>query len=415
MLSQALVLCGGLGTRLGELTASTPKPMLPVAGRPFLEHLLQEIARYGVTHIVLLAGRFGEQIADLYDGRRLFGAHIEVLVEREPLGTAGALRFAEERLASEFLLLNGDSWIDADLVHFALQWRTAKAVQPTLAAQMLLQSVPDVGRYGSVMVDNGRVTAFREKARDLAGCSGHINAGVYLLSKEVIGLIPGGVASSLEADILPLLISSRQVVAVAAPENTYFIDIGVPESLARAQEALQRARTRAAVFFDRDGTLNRDFGYTHRVEDLAWMQDAREAIAFANAAGFLVFVVTNQAGVARGLYDERAIAAFHGAMQEQLFDFGAHIDAIEWCPHHIDGVVEAYRKQCGCRKPLPGMINNLLGAWPVDRTRSLFIGDAETDMQAAGAAGIRAFRYEGGSLLNLLQKAISTFEEGHVD
>lgn len=406
MLSQALILCGGLGTRLGELTASTPKPMLPVAGRPFLDHLIQETARYGITRIVLLAGRFGEQIVGAYHGRTLYGAAIEVVVEPAPLGTGGALRFAADRLAPEFLLLNGDSWIDADLTRFAAQWRAEKAGEPALVAQMLLQFVPDVGRFGSVTLEDRRVTAFLEKNPGRAGMPGLINAGVYLLTRDVVDLIPAGTACSLETEVLPPLVAQGRVAGMAAPEGSYFIDIGVPETFARVQEELPRKRTRPALFLDRDGTLNRDAGYTHRVEDLDWMPGAREAIAHANAAGYYVFVVTNQAGVARGLYDEAAVTAFHAAMQEQLAAIGAHIDAIEWCPHHVDGTVAAYRKACDRRKPGPGMINDLLAAWPVARASSLMIGDSDADMAAAAAAGIRAVRYHGGSLLELIRTSI---------
>ncbi|GLK84723.1 HAD-IIIA family hydrolase [Ancylobacter defluvii] len=406
MLSQALILCGGLGTRLGELTAATPKPMLPVAGRPFLDHLIQEVARYGITRIVLLAGRFGEQIVEAFDGKRLYGADIEVLVEPAPLGTGGALAFAAPVLDPEFLLLNGDSWIDADLVRFARAFHDASAAEPGLAAQMLLQQVPDAGRFGSVTLEGSHVRAFLEKSPERAGKPGLINAGVYLLTREILDLIPAGTACSLEADVLPRLVAAGRVVAVAAPPGSYFIDIGVPETFARVQEELPRVRTRPAVFFDRDGTLNRDAGYTHRVEDLVWMPGAREAVAHANAAGYLVFVVTNQAGVARGHYDEAAILSFHRAMQHQLSAVGGHIDAIEWCPHHIEATVEAYRRDCRRRKPGPGMLEDLLAAWPVDTTRSIMIGDTEADMQAAAAAGIRGRRYEGGSVLDLLRQSI---------
>ncbi|MCB4768723.1 HAD-IIIA family hydrolase [Ancylobacter sp. Lp-2] len=406
MLSQALILCGGLGTRLGDLTAATPKPMLPVAGRPFLDHLIQEVARYGITRIVLLAGRFGEQIVDAFDGKRLYGADIEVLVEPAPLGTGGALAFAGPRLDDEFLLLNGDSWIDADLVRFARAFREAKAAEPGLAAQMLLQHVPDAGRFGSVTLDGHHVRAFLEKSPERAGKPGLINAGVYLLTREILDLIPAGTACSLEADVLPRLVAAGRVAAVPAPAGSYFIDIGVPETFARVQEELPRVRRRPAVFFDRDGTLNRDAGYTHRVEDLDWMPGAREAVEYANAAGYLVFVVTNQAGVARGRYEEPAILAFHRAMQGELAEIGGHIDALEYCPYHIEATVEAYRRDSRHRKPGPGMIEDLLAAWPVDAARSVMIGDTEADMQAAAAAGIRGLRYGGGSVLDLLRQSI---------
>ena len=136
------------------------------------------------------------------------------------------------------------------------------------------------------------------------------------------------------------------------------------------------------------------------------MPDAREAVAYANARGFYAFVVTNQAGVAKGFYPESAIVQFHDAMQASLFEIGGHIDACEWCPHHPDGVIAEYRKQCERRKPGNAMLADLMTAWPVDLSRSIMVGDVESDMHAASAAGIKGVRYSGGSLLALLKREI---------
>jgi len=408
LLSQAVILCGGLGTRLGELTASTPMPMLTVGGRPFIEHLIQEIARFGVGRITLLAGRFGEQIRDLYDGRAMYGSRIEVLVEPVPMGTGEALRYAAGRLEPVFLLMNGDSWIDADLVSLARHWQVAKAADARIAAQLLLQQVADARRFGTVILDKGKVIAFREKSPSTVGPpgSGLINAGVYILERDALGLSPSGQANSLEGEILPALVAEGRVSGEKATEGAYFVNVGIPGSYCRAQRELIAQRTKPALFLDRDGTLNVDRGYTYRCEDLVWQPGAREAVRFANQAGYYVFVVTNQSGVARGLFNPEDVKAFHAAMQTSLFEMDAHIDAMEWCPHHIDGLTEQYRKHCRRRKPSPGMIEDLAAAWPVDMSRSLMIGDSETDMLAASAAGIAGVRYNGGSLLDLVRRYI---------
>lgn len=415
MLSQTVILCGGLGTRLGGLTATTPKPMLPVAGTPFLEVLIQEAARFGFTDVLLLAGRFGTQISEKYHDRTMFGAHVRVLIEPAPLGTGGALRFACDALQPEFLLMNGDSWIAADLTQFAKAWTASRAGAPGIMAHVLLQTVPDSGRYGAVETENGRVTAFREKDPGSSGRAGRINAGVYILRRDVIAALEPDTPISLETDVLPGLVAQGVVSASKAPTGSYFIDIGLPETYGRAQTELPQARLRPAVFFDRDGTLNRDTGYTHKVESLEWMPGAREAIALANEAGFYVFVVTNQAGVARGLYPESAVVTFHRAMQASLFELGAHIDALEWCPHHTDGQVPEYRKTCPRRKPGGGMLEDLIGSWPVDVSNSLMIGDAESDMAAAAAVGIQGIKYAGGSLVDLLSQKIDKIGTKNVD
>lgn len=412
MLAQAVILCGGLGTRLGQLTASTPKPMLPVAGRPFLDHLIQEVARFGVQRILLLAGRFGDQVVAAYDGVRKFGVEIAVRIEPNPLGTAGALRFARDDLDQEFMLLNGDSWIDANLTRFMGVWAGMRKVHPGLAATMLLQRVDNVGRYGSVTVSNDIVVSFVEKAETAEVTAGLINAGVYILDRAIVDRLPDGVVTSLENDVLPGLVASGDVAAYQAPPGSFFIDIGIPETFAAAERQLQEVRTRPALFIDRDGTLNVDDGYTHLPAKLVWMPEARDAILWANDNGYFVFVVTNQAGVARGYYDERAVLEFHRAMQRSLFEIGAHIDAIEWCPHHPQGVRDGFAKSCRRRKPEPGMLLDLMSAWPVDRQRSLMVGDTDSDLAAGIAAGVAVERYSGGPLLPLVREALSPLAHG---
>lgn len=403
MLAQAVILCGGLGTRLGELTASTPKPMLPVAGRPFLDHLIQEVARYGFDRITLLAGRFGERIRDAYDGRLMFGARLDVEIEPRAMGTAGALGHAQEagRLDPTFLVLNGDSFVAADLLAFVRRWDALRSADPALAALVLLRRVADVGRYGAVTLAGGRIVEFREKAAGREGTPGLVNAGVYVLDRSIVSDLFAQPAS-LESDILPPLAAAGRLSGLTAADGAYFIDIGIPADYQAAQQDLPARRTRPALFLDRDGTLNIDHGHTHRPQDLAWQPDAREAVRIANERGWFVFVVSNQAGVAHGYYDEAAVKAFHAAMQAELRAIGAHVDAFSYCPHHPSGAVAAYRLACRCRKPSAGMIEDLMAHWPVERTRSVLIGDAETDLQAAQAAGIAGLRYSGGSLADLV-------------
>lgn len=156
--------------------------------------------------------------------------------------------------------------------------------------------------------------------------------------------------------------------------------------------------TRPAVFFDRDGVLNQDSGYPHRIQDMVWTEQAMEAVRLAHQHGFLVFVVTNQSGVARGLYDEGAVQLLHRQMREIFDAQGAHIDDIRYCPHLEDATVTRYRKDCDCRKPKAGMLLDLMAHWPVDKTRSFLIGDKPTDLAAARAAGIAGYNFEGGSL-----------------
>lgn len=162
-----------------------------------------------------------------------------------------------------------------------------------------------------------------------------------------------------------------------------------------------------AVFFDRDGTLNVDTHYLHRIEDFVWMPGAREAIRYANARGYLAIVVTNQSGVARGYYPEEDVVRVHDWMNGELKNIGAHLDALYYCPHHVDGTVEQYAKACGCRKPAAGMVDAACAEYDIDRAVSYFVGDSESDMLCAKRAGLCGVHYAGGDLYALLKQSIS--------
>jgi D,D-heptose 1,7-bisphosphate phosphatase len=385
---QAVILVGGRGTRLGAATDDCPKPLIPVGGRPFLDYLIANLIRHGFRDILLLAGYRAEQLRTLEARSAEFGCRIECLVEPSPAGTAGALVNARERLAPQFLLLNGDSILDVNYLDLCMPERDASRAIGVIALRRLV----DTGRYGRVELNGDRVTAFAEKS---ASGPGLINGGIYWLDKSVLDWI-AGTPSSLEADVFPQL--ARQGLLRGKPYDGFFIDIGVPEDLARAQELVPARMRRPAVFLDRDGVLNRDTGYPHRPEDIEWSEGAFEAVKRFNDAGYFVFVVTNQAGVARGFYDEAAVGALHEWMNGELRGAGAHIDDWRYCPFHPEGRVEAYRGAHPWRKPEAGMLLDLMRAWPVNTARSFLIGDKESDLQAARNAGLPGHLFRGGSL-----------------
>lgn len=149
-----------------------------------------------------------------------------------------------------------------------------------------------------------------------------------------------------------------------------------------------------AAFLDRDGVLNVDHGYVHAIDRLDWIDGAPQAVRLLNEAGYHVFVVTNQSGIARGLYDEAAVAAFHAHMQDVFKAAGAHVDAFYVCPHHPQGTVAPFAVECPCRKPGIGMLEQAAREWPVQTAGSFLIGDRDGDMQAAAAFGIRGIRFD---------------------
>jgi len=160
---------------------------------------------------------------------------------------------------------------------------------------------------------------------------------------------------------------------------------------------------RPAVFFDRDGVLNKDIGFLFESHRLVWIDGAREAVKAVNEMGYFAFVVTNQSGVARGLYQEAHVQELHDWMGAELGKIGAHIDAFEYCPFHPEASVEQYRRVSHRRKPSPGMIKDLLERFPVDLERSFLVGDQPRDLEAARAAGLKGYLFTGSNLEQFLK------------
>ena len=144
--------------------------------------------------------------------------------------------------------------------------------------------------------------------------------------------------------------------------------------------------------------INVDHGYVGTRDRFDWMPGALEGIALATSRGWRVFVVTNQSGVARGLYTETELRALHDWMIREIAAAGGVVDDIRYCPYHPDAVIPAYCKVSNWRKPAPGMILDLLRVWKIDPAHALLVGDQDTDMQAAAAAGIAGFKFAGGNL-----------------
>jgi len=167
-----------------------------------------------------------------------------------------------------------------------------------------------------------------------------------------------------------------------------------------------------ALFLDRDGVINLDKGYVAKIADFEWMPGASDCIRTFKARGWYGFVVTNQSGIARGYYTQDDMETLHKWMLKELASQDAHIDRIYSCPYHAEGELAAYRKDSFDRKPKPGMLLQAMAEFPVKREASFLIGDKDTDIQAAHAAGIAGFLFKGGNLANFAEWALADFEQG---
>lgn len=229
---KAVLLVGGLGTRLRSAVSSLPKALASVGDRPFLELLVRQLARQGISRLVMCTGYLAEQIEEtLGDGSNL-GVKIEYSKEAVPLGTAGALKLAQRHMQheSEFLVLNGDSFLQIDFTELISFHQNHDGL-----ATIAVVPVQNASRYGTVQVEaDDRVIGFAEKTGDNA--PGIINAGVYVFSSEVFAQIPKGPAS-LERDVFPNLL---ELGVYAFEQRRLFIDIGTPDDYGRAKEMYDR-------------------------------------------------------------------------------------------------------------------------------------------------------------------------------
>jgi D-glycero-D-manno-heptose 1,7-bisphosphate phosphatase len=390
--TQAVCLVGGRGTRLGALTEQMPKPLLPVGGRPFLDYIVHEARRFGLSQLLLLTGYRSQAIEELYHRKRFGQLSIEIVVEPTPAGTAGALINAADRLDDTFFLLNGDSYFDFNWLSLV-----PSLGEPDWVLHAALADGIAGSRYGRVDLVGDRVHGFRAEGVS----SEPINAGIYLVRRALLAEIKA-MPCSLEREVLPALAERGMLRGTAAKGS--FIDIGVPSDFEQAQHFLPSCMRRPAVFFDRDGVLNRDDGYVHRPDQIVWVDGAIDGVRWLNDAGYYVFVVTNQGGVAHGYYTEQHVHELHAWMQQQLQTQGAHIDCFEHSPYHPDGKVERYRRHSELRKPEPGMILKLQREWTTDPARSFLVGDRDSDVQAAITAGIPGFKFEAGNVLDFIRQ-----------
>jgi dTDP-glucose pyrophosphorylase len=375
IIRQALILAGGKGTRLGAITQNIPKPMLPIAGeRPFLDYLIETIERHGYHDIILLGGYLGEVLKAAYDGRRIGGATIRVMLEKVPLGTAGALTVARDALDPRFVMMNGDAFFDINLRALEQASRQSGAM-----ATLALRSVPDAGRYGRVIEDEGKVVAFLEKDPSRPG-PGIINGGIYVLKREILGLVRD-LPCSLEQDIFPALVERGEIRGLQF--DGYFLDIGLPETLEQGHRELPSVRIRPAAFLDSDALVNFTEGGSLGPEALQWTKGAVEAIRALNDRGTYVVVVSNRSGGAGETPVAGEIGRLNAAIQERLAIDGAHVDRF-------------------CREP--GDVAS--EGTPIVRERSFFISATNGDVEAARSAGISGHVFDGGDLARLVHSLL---------
>jgi len=391
---QAVILAGGRGARLGDITREVPKPMVPIGNKPLLHHQVDLLIKYGVRDIIILVNYMKDPIVAYFGDGSRFDAHIRYFEEISPLGTVGGMKEIENWLTEDFLVLYGDVMINMDLNRLIIFHRE-KQSQCTLVLH------PNDHPFDSDLVETDsadRIVAFHPKPHDPDSWYHNlVNAGAYIFAPQFLSFFDKGVKADFGRDIFPKVFT--QVLMYGYRTTEYLKDMGTPGRLEKVIADLESGRIkhsnyeqpRKAIFMDRDGVLNVERNYISSPEDLELFDFAPSAVRKINQAGYLSIVVTNQSVIARNLCTEENLNVIHRKMETILGQRQAWLDAIYYCPHHPHkGFPEEnpmYKIDCDCRKPKIGMFKRAMEHFNIRREESYMIGDSERDIQAGINAG----------------------------
>ena len=394
---QAVIMAGGKGTRLREITGDLiPKPMVKINGKPILQHQIEILSRQGIKDFILVIGYLGEKIREYFGNGTAFNVNINYIEEKQPLGTAGAFSLLPQYLSDEkFMLVFVDILFDIDVERME-KFHCENNALATLFVH------PNAHPFDSDIVicsANGKIERFDSKnnIRDYwyKNC---VNAGLYIFQSEICKYVPSEIKLDLEKELLTKLIEdNKSVFAYRSPE--YVKDVGTVERILKAEETLKSGiiakrnlkNKQKAIFLDRDGTVTRKNGLVYQEEQLELETCAAEAIRAINDSGYLAILVTNQPVVARGLCSIEDVEKIHKKLETLLGKENAYLDDIKFCPHHPDkGYPEEnvlYKIPCHCRKPNIGMLEDCADAYNIDLKKSWIIGDTTIDIQTGKNAG----------------------------
>ena len=385
---KTVILAGGKGSRMGELTAEIPKPMVLLMGKPILEHQIELIKKHGLNEITILTGYRENIIKNYFSTGENWGVKIDYFSDPKPLGTAGSVREIESQITDPFLLFYGDTMMDINLKAL-INFHNKMGGMATLVVH------PNDHPHDSDLLDidkYNRVTAFYSKPHEQETYHRNlVNAALYVLSPEIFKYIEKGTFSDYGKDIFPRLISLNKSL-YAYNTTEYIKDIGTIPRLKEVEEdylsgqitRLNKEYKQKAVFIDRDGVINIEADPLDTPNKFQLQPGVEEALRILNRSDYLDVVVTNQPIIAKGFASDKQVQEIHNYMEYLLGKEGAYLDRIYYCPHHPEkgfkGERTEYKIACKCRKPDIGMIDKAAMDMNIDLTQSFIIGDRTVDI-----------------------------------
>ena len=391
--TQAVILAGGQGSRLRPITDTIPKGLVPFHGKPFNGYIVDMLREQGFESVLFLLGYLADSYIEHFGDGSEYGIRVEYDVTAAEDLTAYRVQHAQDRIEDSFLLLYCDNYWPMD---WDRMWETR--LRHGHPCQVTVYSNEDGYSRDSVIVgEDGCVSVF-DRTRTTPGLRG-VEISYAILSKDVVLPLLPTEQELFEQAVYPTLAAQGRLGAYWTRHRYY--SVGSHERLPLTDDFLAR---RPTVILDRDGVLNRrppKAEYVRSPAEFHWLPGSLEALRLLREAGWRVVVVSNQAGVARGVMTMSDLEAVNGAMLSAATEAGGHIDRVYVCPHGWD-------EGCDCRKPKPGMLFAAQRDFHLDLTRTYFVGDDERDAQAAAAASAKSILVDGEfDLLHHAQLLIS--------
>ena len=372
-----VILAGGKGSRIKKYLNLLPKPMMPINGRNFLSYLIQRLCIYNVRKIYILCGYRADPIIKKYHNKIINFVPIVCVKEKKPMGTGGCLHKIFKKVSKEFILINGDTFIDVDYSIII-----NKKINENQSAMVVKKINKDLKseKLNKLNVKNSYIS--------IAKKGKYFNAGTYKLNKKIIKIIPKKFCS-LENEIIKNQIENKQVIPIM--HKGFFLDIGSPESLGKSHNLLSKKLKKYAVFLDRDGTINEDYQYVYKKKDFHFKKGVIQGLQYLTKKNYYLFIVTNQAGIAKNKFTLEDLTRLHTWLKQYFLNKKIIIHDVEYCPFHKNAKNIKYKKNSLLRKPGNLMIENLKKKWDINLTKSFFIGDKYTDELAARKSSLKFF------------------------
>lgn len=373
---QAVILAGGLGTRLRPLTLTTPKPMIPIAGKPFLEHIITLLVKNGIEEIIILTGYKGERIEQYFQNGKKWNVRILYSNSGVDAGTGLRLKKSYPLLHERFLLLYGDNYWPLNLSRLYSFYQSSRGE----ALVTVYSNIDNYTKSNMYVHTDGLVKAYIKGGKTTWNYNG-VDIGFFILNKKHVEYLPEE-DSSFEEILLTQLINEKKLAGFHTHHRYYGLS-----NLERIGEIEKYFTPKKVVFLDRDGVINKKAPkaeYITRWENFTFLPDSVKALQLLSKRNYQIYIITNQAGIARGSMSGQQVDDIHRKMISLLKKKGVEIHGLYLCPHGWD-------EGCFCRKPKPGLFFRAASDHAINLFDSFCIGDDERDREAATLAGCSAY------------------------